>query len=171
CTMFMRSSHERKVGLDDFIQDAGLRLYIDEHMRNGKRSIHACMDTLRPRHMRLRVSIVPIYNKENGITSFVIMCCDVMGSRDEMHEAESTESLLTLAAGIAHEIGNPLNTISIYLDLMKTLTQKGEHHKLPAMIDIVKSETMRLDGMVRNFLSMTRGGGGVSRLRSGAFIN
>ncbi len=69
------------------------------------------------------------------------------------------ESLVSLAAGVAHEIGNPLNSLSIHLQMLgKTAADlpKSKRQGFKNSLDILISETKRLDNIVKNFLKATR---------------
>ncbi|MBA3884032.1 MAG: PAS domain-containing protein, partial [Chthoniobacterales bacterium] len=70
-------------------------------------------------------------------------------------ESERFNALTLLAAGVAHEIGNPLNSLHIHLQLMqrKVRTLDGEvRDELQESIDIARSEISRLDSIVTQFL-------------------
>ena len=40
-------------------------------------------------------------------------------SLDQRIESEKVSSIMDLAAGVAHELGNPLNSINIHLQVLK----------------------------------------------------
>jgi signal transduction histidine kinase len=64
-----------------------------------------------------------------------------------------------LAAGVAHEIGNPLNSLHIHLQLMerKVRKLKGEaRQELQESIDVARAEIGRLDSIVTQFLRAIR---------------
>jgi signal transduction histidine kinase len=74
-------------------------------------------------------------------------------------ESERLNALTLLAAGVAHEIGNPLNSLHIHLQLMERSVQKlhGEAKaELQQSIDIARSEVSRLDSIVTQFLRAIR---------------
>ena len=60
-----------------------------------------------------------------------------------------------VSSGVAHEIKNPLNAISLRLDLMKARMESGDDDLIPE-IDILSSEVRRLDRVVKTFLDFTR---------------
>ena len=69
------------------------------------------------------------------------------------------ESLVRLASGIAHEIGNPLNAITIHLELLKKRLAGLPDDKRKEIADSlsdIQAETRRLDRIIRNFLKATR---------------
>jgi signal transduction histidine kinase len=70
--------------------------------------------------------------------------------------------VLLLAAGVAHELGNPLNSITIHLQLIERRLKKlktakgGDAGALAASIRVCQEEVVRLDGIITNFLDAIR---------------
>src|SRR5213079_1976775 len=80
-------------------------------------------------------------------------------STEKTIESERFNALTLLAAGVAHEIGNPLNSLHIHLQLMERSVQKLNHDakaELQQSIDIARSEVNRLDSIVTQFLRAIR---------------
>src|SRR5947199_7916545 len=80
-------------------------------------------------------------------------------SAQETIESERLNALTLLAAGVAHEIGNPLNSLHIHLQLMERSVQKlddGAKAELQQSIDVARSEVNRLDSIVTQFLRVVR---------------
>jgi signal transduction histidine kinase len=74
-------------------------------------------------------------------------------------ESERLNALTLLAAGVAHEIGNPLNSLHIHLQLMEREVQKlddGAKAELQQSIEVARSEVNRLDSIVTQFLRAIR---------------
>ena len=92
----------------------------------------------------------------------VMILRDITKSRrtaQQTIESERLNALTLLAAGVAHEIGNPLNSLHIHLQLMERSVQKlrGEAKaELQQSIDIARSEINRLDSIVTQFLRAIR---------------
>jgi signal transduction histidine kinase len=65
-----------------------------------------------------------------------------------------------LAAGVAHELGNPLNSINIHLQLIRRelerLNASLPKEKITESISVCSNEVNRLDGIIQNFLKAIR---------------
>ena len=92
----------------------------------------------------------------------VMILRDITASRRtalETIESERLNALMLLAAGVAHEIGNPLNSLHIHLQLMERTVQKlddGAKEELERSIGVARSEVNRLDSIVTQFLKAIR---------------
>jgi signal transduction histidine kinase len=93
---------------------------------------------------------------------YAIILRDITTSRrstQQTIESERLNALTLLAAGVAHEIGNPLNSLHIHLQLMERKVRElgGQASKeLQESIDIARSEISRLDSIVTQFLRAIR---------------
>lgn len=118
-----------------------------------------------PERKMLSAQIIPFDFGDGG--TFALILNDVTReklSTEERIESEKLSSLLNLASGVAHEIGNPLNSINIHLQLaMRRLKKLAE--KLPGdglvegvreSVEICSSEVSRLDSIIENFLKALR---------------
>jgi signal transduction histidine kinase len=92
----------------------------------------------------------------------VMILRDITESRrtaQQTIESERLNALRLLAAGVAHEIGNPLNSLHIHLQLMERSVHKlhdAEKTELQQSIDVARSEVDRLDSIVTQFLKAIR---------------
>lgn len=77
-----------------------------------------------------------------------------------LYEAEHLSRVGQLAAGIAHEIRNPLNYISLAIDHLKEemlpLCTSGQHGELEELTEKIKDEVRRANYMVVNFMNYGR---------------
>src|SRR6266480_3963492 len=93
---------------------------------------------------------------------YVMILRDITESRrtaQQTIESERFNALTLLAAGVAHEIGNPLNSLHIHLQLMERSVQNlddGAKAELQQSIDVARSEVNRLDSIVTQFLRAIR---------------
>jgi len=81
-------------------------------------------------------------------------------STQQTIESERLSALTLLAAGVAHELGNPLNSLHIHLQLMerkvKKLQAAEDKRELQESIDVARAEISRLDSIVTQFLRAIR---------------
>lgn len=120
-----------------------------------------------PEKRLLRVQITPLEGDEDDDEGegrrFVIILLDVTEERactEELIEDERMNSIRMLAAGVAHEVGNPLNSINIHLQLMQRrlakLAGSPEREKLAESVDVCAAEIRRLDDILKHFLDAIR---------------
>jgi signal transduction histidine kinase len=73
--------------------------------------------------------------------------------------AEKLAAVGTLAAGLSHEIKNPLNAASLQLTVLERRLRRLPPESLPALLDplaLVQQEIRRLSGIVEEFLAFAR---------------
>ena len=81
--------------------------------------------------------------------------------REETIESERFSAVTLLAAGVAHEIGNPLNSLDIQLQLLerklkKSGTTQENRENLSDSLAIARGEVRRLDQIIAQFLKAVR---------------
>ena len=81
-------------------------------------------------------------------------------STEEKIESEKVSSIFLLAAGVAHELGNPLNSLTIHLQLMQRqlnqIEDKKVRSKMERSLTICLGEVERQDGIITHFLEAIR---------------
>jgi len=75
---------------------------------------------------------------------------------EEMSKFEKLISIGELSAGVAHEIGNPLNNIVGYLTLMGEIIENYDDSELSDFLKRVRQEADRIDHIVRGMLEFSR---------------
>jgi signal transduction histidine kinase len=85
---------------------------------------------------------------------------DVTGEEEMLQRtlrAERLAAVGTLAAGLAHEVRNPLNSAALQLAVLERRLERGEPADRTAPIaHIIRSEIDRLDRLVRDFLAFAK---------------
>ncbi|MGB0344200.1 MAG: sensor histidine kinase [Coraliomargarita sp.] len=118
-----------------------------------------------PEHRFVRLYMVPLDARvgQSEAGGYVIVLSDVTEEKvsiEEMIENERTGSIVRLAAGVAHELGNPLNSLTIHLQLMERrlarLEGSVEAGQLAESIEVCRGEVQRLDGIISHFLDAVR---------------
>ncbi len=115
-----------------------------------------------PQPRWVRLSRSPLRDGEGKFRGITLVLSDVTRQRkaeEEMGLVERLGFLSYLTAHIAHELGNPLSSLGIHVQLIERLL-KGEagkiNKKLLHSVAIIKEELGRLDGMVAQFLKALR---------------
>ena len=132
------------------------------------------MEVFYPQHRYLNFYIEPLqleepqstrkgtesFNKE--AVGFAVILRDITENRKSTEEtihSERLSALTLLAAGVAHEIGNPLNSLHIHLQLLERKLRKvpeSSRHELQNALEVAKGEIQRLDTIVQQFLGAIR---------------
>ena len=112
----------------------------------------------------LQINILPI-GDSGRIIGTLIKAFDITKtyeSAQKLKRAEQLASLTTLAAGVAHEIKNPLGSISIYVQLIDKIIKKNMdndcqcYKDFKEYSDIIKEEISRLEETINSFLFSVR---------------
>jgi PAS domain S-box-containing protein len=77
-------------------------------------------------------------------------------SQQTLRSAERMASLGTLAAGIAHEINNPVGTILLAAEMGLAAWEGGDDQKLVSCLTAIKEDAQRCGRIVKNVLSFAR---------------
>ena len=106
----------------------------------------------------ISVSIMPLVQK-GQIRGTIIYSEDMTEKRkneSKLKRAENLASLTTLAAGVAHEIKNPLGSMSIHMQLLKKALKDTSNAKIKNYLDVIDEEIDRLNKIVVDFLFAVR---------------
>ena len=115
-----------------------------------------------PQHRFLSFYIVPLPADNEGESGVVVMLRDVTRERQsevDMVESERINAVKLLAAGVAHEIGNPLNSLNIHLQLLDREIRgipEETAGELRELLDVARNEVSRLDLIITQFLRAIR---------------
>ncbi|WP_158969118.1 PAS domain-containing sensor histidine kinase [Paraglaciecola sp. L3A3] len=118
-------------------------------------------------------SIFPIHLSVNEIKNqqdrvFVGLIRDITQQRaaddqkrihiEQMAHADRLNSLGEMAAGIAHEINQPLTTISLYSESGKKLCGRGDFARMPEIFDKLSQHSHRAGAVLERMQAMTKRG-------------
>ncbi|MEQ9320876.1 MAG: protoglobin domain-containing protein [Polyangiaceae bacterium] len=97
--------------------------------------------------------------EENGEAFYFLVGRDVTDEQAleaRLRRSEKLAAVGTLAAGLAHEIRNPLNGAQLHLTYLKRALGKRDEGDLTEAVDVVSAEIRRLGGLVTDFLDFAR---------------
>lgn len=109
-----------------------------------------------------RFRAVPLTEEKEHFVGVCFTFFDISNLKEEDEKRSFTEKLNTLvplAAGLAHEIGNPLNALDIHMQLALRETRNlpsSKKSKLEKCLTVAKEEINRLDRIVTHFLGAVR---------------
>ena len=107
----------------------------------GQRVARHELEIQYPRPRYLHVYAAPLDAEKRGSSGVALILHDATEAREKTFaaiETERTQALTMLAASVAHEIGNPLNALSIHLQLLERETKK-----LKKLVPEIRSTTGR----------------------------
>jgi len=147
----------------------GLRQTLEATLQhNGPRPevVSRELEVSYPQRRFLRLHFVPFDREasdEGGPRRFTAILADITQEKtttEERIESEKVNSILLLAGGVAHELGNPLNSLTIHLQLLgrklKKLRSIDDGDSARESLRICQEEVDRLDGIISNFLEAIR---------------
>lgn len=149
-----------KAIISEAISDVPFVQWLEKQVELEEEKFHEEIEVLLPRPMVLQVTLQ--FEKKSHTTMAFLFVSNLterdMNTR-ERFQLQNWESMISLAAGIAHEVGNPLNSLTIHLALLTKALKKvpaGEKKKIDSSVRAMTDEIARLDKIVRNFLRATR---------------
>jgi len=137
-------------------------------LADPKRIVTRDMEVFYPEKRLLNFYLSPIRSEnadnknDDDIFGYVLIVRDITQSRqreEENVESEKLNALTLLAAGVAHEIGNPLNSLDIHLQLLERKIKKlpaAEQASLSNHLHTAQGEIRRLDTILKQFLQAVR---------------
>ncbi|MCF3649130.1 sensor histidine kinase [Synoicihabitans lomoniglobus] len=144
----------------------GLRPTLGASLQDGAMPVVAREFVLTyPEPRTVRLYMVPFRGEgREEQPRYAVILSDVSREKESTEqriEDERTSSVLLLAAGVAHELGNPLNSLNIHLQLIDRKLKKlaapaAAVDSLSDSIGICRDEVRRLDGIINNFLEALR---------------
>ncbi len=128
------------------------------------RTVSRDLEVFYPENRYLNFYLAPIdaAGDTQASLGYVMLIRDLTSTRaeaEETLESERLNSLTLLAAGVAHEIGNPLNSLDIHLQLLGRKLRKlkpKERAPLEENLATAREEIQRLDAILKQFLQAVR---------------
>lgn len=131
-------------------------------MQSNRRTVSRDLEVFYPENRYLNFYLSPVAEEGEADLGHVMLVRDVTRSREEAEkemESEKLNALTLLAAGVAHEIGNPLNSLSLHLQLLERRIRdlpEGDQEPLQKHLGTARTEIGRLDTILKQFLQAMR---------------
>ena len=136
---------------------------------DSEKTVSRDMEVFYPQNRFLNFYVTPLRvdkpgrkSGEQELVGYAVILRDITETRkstEETIQSERFNALTLLAAGVAHEIGNPLNSLHIHLQLLERRLRKVPDNlrkDLSKSVDVAKEEIGRLDTIIRQFLGAIR---------------
>lgn len=144
-----------------------------EHLMEAGKVVSRDMEVFYPQHRFLHFYLESLHLEkpstrrtsgefEREPVGYAIILRDITESRKSTEEtihSERLSALTLLAAGVAHEIGNPLNSLHIHVQLLERKLRRvpdALRSELQNALEVAKGEIERLDSIVQQFLGAVR---------------
>ena len=151
------------VPIQRYLKDIHWDLVLDLDEYEWSQLVRREIEVTYPQHRFMEFYVVPLAAVDEKEEGAVVIFRDVTREREstaESIESERLHALSLLAAGVAHEIGNPLNSINIHLQLLDReigqLEDETAKSELKELVDVSRKEVERLDTIIRQFLKALR---------------
>jgi signal transduction histidine kinase len=154
-----------KLPLDDTVRKLISRYMLGE---DRETSLEVELPGAEPTWLHISLHPLRATREDDGEQLLLVQLRDTTAwhqAEEQRRRAEYWKQMATLAAGLAHEIKNPLNSLQIHAQLLqRALHQKAKRSRSLEMqrqlqsIDIIVEEIARLGRVVNEFLSAVRPG-------------
>jgi len=160
-----------------YVRDIDWVRILDLDTHEWSRLISKEIEISYPEHRFLNFYVVPLSSEDSSEKGAVVILRDVLDERrkeEGLVESERLNAVKLLAAGVAHEIGNPLNALNIHLQLLDReiraiadgeksagdppdpATRVQEFLDLHDLVEVARNEVSRLDLIITQFLRAVR---------------
>ena len=151
-----------RLRVSQLLRGVNWRQIIGEDEEEWSRLARQEVEIMYPERRFVQLYLVPL-PEDTKLASVILR--DVTENRKRTRselESETVKAVSQLAAGVAHEIGNPLNSLYLNLQILEQSVNDLDTsdamppEEMQEMIRICKSEVERLDSIIHGFLTDLR---------------
>jgi two-component system sporulation sensor kinase A len=168
--VYASPSHEKGIGFtpEQLIGRTIYDLILPEEREKFEEVYRSLIETGEPQIIQTRIrtgdneiidsetTISPIYNEQNEIDTYVTVGRDItdrVKNDESLRNLDRLAIIGQLAAGVAHEIRNPLTSLKGFSKLLQRTTDKGKQDEF---LTIIMNELDRIDRIVNEFMSLAK---------------
>ncbi|WP_066069040.1 PAS domain-containing sensor histidine kinase [Neobacillus soli] len=168
--VYASPSHEKGIGYTpkQLVGRTVYDLILPEEKDHFERVYQKLIETGEPQLLQVKLrtgdgkvidsetTISPIFNEQKEIDSYVTVGRDItdrVKNDDALRNLDRLSIIGQLAAGVAHEIRNPLTSLKGFSKLLKSTTNK---EKQEDYLSIIMNELDRIDMIVNEFMSLAK---------------
>jgi len=151
-------SEKRDVPLGDLIRDDNLATWIQNNILSASQGFRNRLHFVDSNALIVSLEGKCEEGEEKTLTFLDVT--DNLEEIEEMFRANRVESISQLASLVAHEIKNPLHSLSLHMTLLKNEIKdmpkisQDKKKKIDKSLEILASEMVRLDGLTNEFLKL-----------------
>ena len=147
---------------EEIIADPELKEIVRQGLELPEQSLVRDFQTTQPSPRWIRLSRSSLCDREGQVRGILLLFGDITRQRradEEASVSERMDGLAFLTATVAHELGNPLSSLAIHVQLLersvRNLPAKASASLLLS-VAVVKEELNRLDAIIVQFLKALR---------------
>lgn len=146
--------------VEKLLPGLNLNLLLSDSGIGSRKSMRQELELSYPEHRIVQMYALPI---DRDDAPYALILNDITATMERAAseaESERSKAVSMLAAEVAHEIGNPLNSLYLHLQFLQRLLKRPDANLADAVQEVseARSEVERLDAIINHFLHALRPG-------------